>query len=143
MGVFRNLIMVALLGAIREETDCLLREMMDLEELKSSPSPQGMWKGRLAGHEVLLVRSGIGKERAETAGRYVLENIGLSEYEAAQAEQTFYHHDRKAVRDLAELWVPGMPIAENKKYIERSQALEKDLETALLELAEEHAKKSA
>lgn len=77
------------------------------------------------------------------AGRYVLENIGLSEYEAAQAEQTFYHHDRKSLRDLAELWVPGLPTAENRKYIERSQALEKDLETALLELAEEHAKKSA
>jgi len=77
------------------------------------------------------------------AGRYVLENIGLSEYEAAQAEQTFYHHDRTSVRELAELWVPGMPTAENKKYIERAQKLEKDLETALLELAEEHAKKSA
>ncbi|WP_170464227.1 monovalent cation:proton antiporter-2 (CPA2) family protein [Ruegeria arenilitoris] len=77
------------------------------------------------------------------AGRYVLENIGLSEYEAAQAEQTFYHHDRTAVRDLAELWIPGMPTAENKKYIERAQALEKDLETELLELAEKHAKKSA
>ncbi|WP_050603635.1 monovalent cation:proton antiporter-2 (CPA2) family protein [Ruegeria sp. 6PALISEP08] len=77
------------------------------------------------------------------AGRYVLENIGLSEYEASQAEQTFYHHDRASMRDLAELWVPGMPTAENKKYIERSQKLEKELETALLELAEEHAKKSA
>ncbi|NVO54902.1 cation:proton antiporter [Rhodobacteraceae bacterium B1Z28] len=77
------------------------------------------------------------------AGRYVLENIGLSEYEAAQAEQTFYHHDRTSVRDLAELWIPGMPTAENKKYIDRAQQLEKDLETALLELAEEHAKKSA
>ncbi|MDA7966686.1 cation:proton antiporter [Ruegeria sp.] len=77
------------------------------------------------------------------AGRYVLENIGLSEYEAAQAEQTFYHHDRGSVRELAELWIPGMPTAENKKYIERAQELEKDLETALLELAEEHAKKSA
>lgn len=77
------------------------------------------------------------------AGRYVLENIGLSEYEAAQAEQTFYHHDRSSVRELAELWIPGMPTAENKKYIERAQKLEKDLETALLELAEEHAKKSA
>ncbi len=77
------------------------------------------------------------------AGRYVLENIGLSEYEAAQAEQTFYHHDRGSVRELAELWIPGMPTAENKKYIERARQLEKDLETALLELAEEHAKKSA
>ncbi|WP_120635160.1 monovalent cation:proton antiporter-2 (CPA2) family protein [Ruegeria sp. EL01] len=77
------------------------------------------------------------------AGRYVLENIGLSEYEAAQAEQTFYHHDRTSVRQLAELWVPGKPTAENKPYIERARQLEKDLETALLELAEEHAKKSA
>ncbi len=77
------------------------------------------------------------------AGRYVLENIGLSEYEAAQAEQTFYHHDRMSVRELAELWIPGMPTAENKKYIERAQQLEKDLETALLEMAEENDKKSA
>ncbi|WP_170544527.1 monovalent cation:proton antiporter-2 (CPA2) family protein [Ruegeria arenilitoris] len=77
------------------------------------------------------------------AGRYVLENIGLSEYEAAQAEQTFYHHDRTSIRELAELWIPGMPTAENKKYIERAQQFEKDLETELLELAEKHAKKSA
>ncbi|WP_170348386.1 MULTISPECIES: monovalent cation:proton antiporter-2 (CPA2) family protein [Ruegeria] len=77
------------------------------------------------------------------AGRYVLENIGLSEYEAAQAEQTFYHHDRASIRDLAELWIPGMPTAENKKYIERAQQFEKDLETELLELAEKHAQKSA
>ncbi|WP_170784446.1 monovalent cation:proton antiporter-2 (CPA2) family protein [Ruegeria lacuscaerulensis] len=77
------------------------------------------------------------------AGRYVLENIGLSDYEAAQAEQTFYHHDRTAVRELAELWIPGMPTGENKKYIDRARQLEKDLETELLELAEKHAQKSA
>ena len=77
------------------------------------------------------------------AGRYVLENIGLSEYEAAQAEQTFYHHDRMSVRELAELWIPGMPTAENKQYIERARQFEKDLETELLELAEKHAQKSA
>ena len=77
------------------------------------------------------------------AGRYVLEKIGLSEYEAAQAEQTFYHHDRGAVRELADLWIPGMPTTENKTYIDRAQEMEKDLETALQELAEEHANKSA
>ncbi|WP_170764427.1 monovalent cation:proton antiporter-2 (CPA2) family protein [Ruegeria lacuscaerulensis] len=77
------------------------------------------------------------------AGRYVLENIGLSEYEAAQAEQTFYHHDRSSVRELAELWIPGMPTADNKRYIDRARQLEKELETELLELAEKHAKKSA
>ncbi|MEP4037500.1 monovalent cation:proton antiporter-2 (CPA2) family protein [Pseudophaeobacter sp.] len=70
------------------------------------------------------------------AGRYVLEKIGLSEYEAAQAEQTFYAHDRLTVRELASLWIPGTPASENPAYIARSRELEKDLETALLELAE-------
>ncbi|MFV1594136.1 monovalent cation:proton antiporter-2 (CPA2) family protein [Phaeobacter sp. JH20_36] len=74
------------------------------------------------------------------AGRYVLEQIGLSEYEAAQAEQTFYAHDRHTVRELAGLWIPGTPASENPAYIARARELEKDLETALLELAE--AKKS-
>ncbi|AXT36513.1 potassium transporter [Phaeobacter sp. LSS9] len=75
------------------------------------------------------------------AGRYVLEQIGLSEYEAAQAEQTFYAHDRQTVRELASLWIPGTPASENPAYIARARELEKDLETALLELAE--AKKSS
>ncbi|AHD10466.1 monovalent cation:proton antiporter-2 (CPA2) family protein [Phaeobacter gallaeciensis] len=75
------------------------------------------------------------------AGRYVLEQIGLSEYEAAQAEQMFYAHDRQTVRELAGLWIPGTPTSENPAYIARALELEKDLETALLELAE--AKKSS
>ncbi len=56
--------------------------------------------------------------------------------EAAQAEQTFYAHDRLTVRELASLWQPGTPASENQAYINRSRELEKDLETALLELAE-------
>jgi len=70
------------------------------------------------------------------AGRYVLENIGLSEYEAAGAEKTFYAHDRKTIRDLAQLWKPGVPASENPEYIARAQELEKELETALLALAD-------
>lgn len=70
-------------------------------------------------------------DSALRAGRYVLENIGLSEYEAAQAEQTFFHHDRKAVRDLASVWDPNVPSSENQAYITRARELEKDLEAAL------------
>lgn len=77
------------------------------------------------------------------AGRYVLERIGLSEYEAAQAEQTFYAHDRLTIRELAKHWVPGTPASENKAYIARARELEKDLETALLELAEQKDQKSS
>jgi CPA2 family monovalent cation:H+ antiporter-2 len=65
------------------------------------------------------------------AGRYALENLGLSEFEAAEAEQTFFHHDRAAVRELAELWKPGVPLADNPEYVARARALNNDLETAL------------
>ncbi|WP_335948950.1 monovalent cation:proton antiporter-2 (CPA2) family protein [Salipiger bermudensis] len=65
------------------------------------------------------------------AGRYVLEEIGMSEYEAAIAQETFYHHDRQTVQELAQLWDPDVPSAENEAYIKRARELEKELETAL------------
>ncbi|WP_270729195.1 cation:proton antiporter domain-containing protein [Shimia sp. Alg240-R146] len=66
------------------------------------------------------------------AGRYVLENIGLSEYEAAQAEKTFFHHDRDAVRELAQLWKDGVPSSQNPPYMARARALEDELQTMLM-----------
>ncbi|APX24069.1 MAG: potassium transporter [Rhodobacteraceae bacterium] len=65
------------------------------------------------------------------AGRYVLEEIGMSDYEAAIAQETFYHHDRETVRELAQLWDPNVPSAENEAYVKRARELEKELETAL------------
>ena len=56
----------------------------------------------------------------------------MSDFEAAQAEDTFFHHDRHAVRELAGLWDPNIPASENTAYIARAKELEKDLETALL-----------
>jgi CPA2 family monovalent cation:H+ antiporter-2 len=76
------------------------------------------------------------------AGRYVLENIGLSEYEAAEAERVFYHHDRDAVRELAELWDPDIPASQNAAYIKRSKELQKELETAFLAREEEASKRA-
>jgi len=70
------------------------------------------------------------------AGRYVLENMGMSEFEAAEAEKIFYRHDRQSIRDLAELWDPEIPASENKAYIARSRELQKELETALLDQLE-------
>lgn len=77
------------------------------------------------------------------AGRYVLENIGLSEFEAAQAEQTFYAHDRYTVRELAKVWRENTPTSENADYIARAKELEKELEAALLVLDEDQHQKSA
>ncbi|MEM1386599.1 MAG: cation:proton antiporter [Pseudomonadota bacterium] len=65
------------------------------------------------------------------AGRYVLENMGLTEFEAAALERTFYKVDRDALRELAEVWKPGVPIDQNPEYLARTHALNNDLEAAL------------
>ncbi|MEM8581881.1 MAG: NAD-binding protein, partial [Pseudomonadota bacterium] len=66
------------------------------------------------------------------AGRYVLETMGMSEYDAAQAEHTFFRLDRHSMRDLARLWKPGVPVADNPDYIARAHELNSELETALV-----------
>ncbi|MCR9113863.1 MAG: potassium transporter, partial [Rhodobacteraceae bacterium] len=73
------------------------------------------------------------------AGRYVLENMGLTEFEAAQLEQTFYRHDRDSVRELAALWDPETPTVQNTAYISRAIQLEEELQTMLLSQLEEAA----
>ena len=47
------------------------------------------------------------------AGRYVLENMGLTEYEAAQAEADLLPPRPRRCRELALLWREDMPTAEN------------------------------
>lgn len=77
------------------------------------------------------------------AGRYVLENVGLSEFEAAAAEQAFYHHDRKTVRELAKVWDPSIPAGENTAYVERAHELERELESVLFQALEERSQDAA
>jgi len=73
------------------------------------------------------------------AGRYVLENMGLSGFEASELEQTFYRHDRHSVRELAALWDPETPTVRNTAYIARAKALDRELQTMLLSQLEENA----
>ncbi|MCW1919866.1 cation:proton antiporter [Rhodobacter sp. KR11] len=67
------------------------------------------------------------------AGRYVLENMGFSDYEASALSKAYFRMDRSAMRDLAELWVPGQPVDQNPAYVERAKQLDRDLETALID----------
>jgi len=75
------------------------------------------------------------------AGRYVLENLGLSEFEAAEIEQAFYRHDRKALRELADLWKPGVPVTDLPDYVERARELNSSLEMELLARDQKNADK--
>ncbi|AXC50626.1 potassium transporter [Paracoccus suum] len=70
-------------------------------------------------------------DSALRTGRYVLENIGLSEYEAAELEKIFYRMDRQGLRSLAEVWKPGVAAEDNPAYMERSIALNAAMEEAI------------
>ncbi|MEO0992013.1 MAG: cation:proton antiporter, partial [Pseudomonadota bacterium] len=89
-------------------------------------------------HVYQLYRAGADKivremfDSSLRAGRYVLEGMGVPDFEASRLEQTFYKVDRAAMRELAELWVPGVPVEENVAYVERARQLNSDLETALV-----------
>ncbi|GGD40538.1 monovalent cation:proton antiporter-2 (CPA2) family protein [Sinisalibacter lacisalsi] len=95
-------------------------------------------RGRDRAHTYELLNAGADKVVREMfdsslrAGRYVLENVGLSEFEAAQAEHIFYQHDRHTIAELRELWKPGVPSSENQAYLDRAIELEQDIESALL-----------
>lgn len=77
------------------------------------------------------------------AGRYVLENVGLSEFEAAEATRVFYEIDRYGVKELAEVWRDDLPDAKNQAYIDRARELQQELEMALAQQADEARRKRA
>ncbi|WP_298676262.1 monovalent cation:proton antiporter-2 (CPA2) family protein [uncultured Lentibacter sp.] len=114
---------------------------------KERPDIHIIARARDRGHVFALYEAGandIVRELFDSslrAGRYVLENVGMSDYEAAEAEQAFYAHDRMALKELAQLWEPGQDMANNEAYRKRVRELEKELELSLQALAE--GKKSA
>ena len=89
-------------------------------------------------HTYQLYRAGANDIVRETfdsslrAGRYALEHLGLTEYEASEAERIFYHGDRDSVAELAPLWDPDIPVSKNEAYVTRSRELRKELETAIV-----------
>ena len=66
------------------------------------------------------------------AGRYVLENMGFSDYEASALTQAYVRMDRAGMRALAEVWVPGQRIDLNPAYIARAKELDREMETELI-----------
>ncbi|TCP44300.1 monovalent cation:proton antiporter-2 (CPA2) family protein [Rhodovulum marinum] len=70
-------------------------------------------------------------DSALRAGRFAIEKTGLTPFEAENAEKTFFEFDRAALRDLATVWKPGVPIDRNEDYVALSKLLNAELENAL------------
>lgn len=106
---------------------------------KSRPDLHIVARARDRVHVYELYQAGANDIVRETfdssirAGRYVLENMGFTDYEASKLSQAYFQVDRAAMRDLAELWVPGQPVTQNEAYVARARQLDRDLETSLIE----------
>ncbi len=77
------------------------------------------------------------------AGRYVLENLGLSDFEAAALEKTYFDFDRAAVLELTEVWDPNIPVEQNAAYMDRAKELNMEFEAALMALFSKREKDDA
>ena len=58
---------------------------------------------------------------AVRAGRSALEALGVHPYEAERQTQGFVENDKHAIRELAELYDPDIPVHENEAYVERTK----------------------
>ena len=65
------------------------------------------------------------------AGRYALEAMGVKREVAKESAELFTKHDRRAVRKLAQVWDPAVPVFENKKYIALSRQLVEEINQAM------------
>ena len=60
-------------------------------------------------------------DSAVRAGRSALEALGAHPYDAERQARGFVENDKKAIRELAELYDPEIPVHENPAYVERTK----------------------
>ncbi|RBO55145.1 potassium transporter [Rhodovulum sp. BSW8] len=95
-------------------------------------------RARDRAHAYELYRAGADKivrelfDSSLRVARYSLEAMGLSTTEARERESAYYDFDRRMVRELADLWQPGVSAEKNEGYLRRARELNGELDTALL-----------
>lgn len=73
------------------------------------------------------------------AGRYALEALGLTEYEAAQQEKAFYRLDRRSVREMATVWDPDIPNQKNPAFVAKAKEVNEEFTLELTGMLERRA----
>jgi CPA2 family monovalent cation:H+ antiporter-2 len=74
------------------------------------------------------------------AGRYALQALGLSQFEAERQEEAFFRLDRAGMLDLANLWDPDVEISKNAAIVARAKELNNEFELELTALMETRSK---
>ncbi len=65
-------------------------------------------------------------DSAVRSGRCALEALGLHPYEAEKIVRTFVKGEKASLRKLAELYIPGMSLAENTPYVAMAKQVRRE-----------------
>ncbi|MEE9388780.1 MAG: cation:proton antiporter [Paracoccaceae bacterium] len=74
------------------------------------------------------------------AGRYALESLGLSDYDAHMQERAYYDLDRKLLREMADVWDPDIPNHKNAPLVAKAKTLSDEFMLEMSTLLEERNK---
>ena len=66
------------------------------------------------------------------ATKYMLEELGWSDYEIEHAAEEFVKSDRHALLELAELWDPKVKTMDNAAYVKRAREINAEFYTSFL-----------
>ena len=70
-------------------------------------------------------------DSAVRAGRSALEALGMHPYEAQRRSKDFERRDRQALRQLASVYDPDIPIARNDAYVKRAVEIRQQQEAEM------------
>lgn len=70
-------------------------------------------------------------DSAVRASRYALESFGVHPHEVEKLITVFVDHDREAIRRLAALYDPDIPVFENEPYMKLAREIQQEIEDTL------------
>lgn len=105
---------------------------------KSRPNLHIIARAYDRNHTYQLYRAGATDIVRETfdssirASKYMLQELGWSGFDIENAADAFVTSDRGALRELSELWDPKIKTEDNKAYVDRARAINKEFNTGFL-----------
>lgn len=104
------------------------REHPDLHIIARARNRQHVYELYKAGADD-IVRETF--DSAVRASRYALESFGVHPHEVEKLVTVFVDHDREAIRRLAALYDPDIPVFENEPYMKLAREIQQEIEDTL------------
>lgn len=103
------------------------RERPDIHIIARAYDREGVYRLYQAGANQIVRESFDSSIRV---GKYALKASGIPGFDVDHAASTFYDLDRELLKEMAALWDPDIPIAENEAFVARARELNSELQSS-------------